>query len=89
MKPYIRLYLDYFGFATLDGEYIPCEVCRARAVDIHHIKARQKGGSKDKDFIENLMALCRSCHTKYGDKKKYLDLLTEQHEKVLSLGHEF
>ena len=45
-----------------ETDWIPCEVCGAKAVDIHHIEARGMGGSKTKDVIENLMALCRSCH---------------------------
>jgi 5-methylcytosine-specific restriction endonuclease McrA len=48
------------GFSTTD--WIPCEVCRATAVDIHHIESRGMGGSKTADTIDNLMALCRECH---------------------------
>jgi hypothetical protein len=25
------------------------------------------------------MALCRECHINYGDKKKYIDFLTDKH----------
>ena len=48
------------------------------AVDIHHIEPRQAGGSKLKDTIENLMALCRKCHLKYGDKKQYKTTIKRQ-----------
>lgn len=65
------------------GEFIPCEMCGATAVDIHHIEARGMGGSKEKDHIDNLMALCRTCHEKYGDKKQYKDQLKERHLWVL------
>jgi predicted metal-binding protein len=42
------------------------------------------GGSKEKDFIENLIALCRDCHDEYGDKKQYKDFLTQIHfDKML------
>lgn len=43
-------------------EFISCEVCGRRAVDIHHIESRGMGGSKLLDTPENLMALCRECH---------------------------
>ena len=41
------------------------------------------GGSKFKDIIENLMALCRECHITYGDKKQYKEYLKEIHLKKL------
>lgn len=77
MKKYTRTYLNYFGYDETD--FIPCEVCNKQAVDIHHIQAKGMGGSKTKDNIENIMALCRECHIKYGDKKQYKDFLTDIH----------
>lgn len=77
MKKYTRTYLNYFGYDETD--FIPCEVCNKQAVDIHHIQAKGIGGSKTKDNIENIMALCRECHIKYGDKKQYKDFLTDIH----------
>lgn len=41
---------------------MPCEICKLRVVDVHHISPRQMGGSKTKDYIENLIGLCRACH---------------------------
>jgi 5-methylcytosine-specific restriction endonuclease McrA len=41
------------------------------------------GGVKTKDKIENLMALCRSCHLEYGDKKQHMDFLREKHLEKL------
>jgi len=73
-------YFDYFG-----DEYIPCETCNSKAVDIHHIHARGMGGS-EKDSIENLMALCRQCHIKYGDKKQYIEMLKLRHGYKLTSG---
>lgn len=81
MKKHVKLYLDFFEYTTAD--FIPCEVCGTKAVDINHIECRGMGGSKDKDYIENLQALCRICHIKYGDNKKYKDFLVETHNKVL------
>jgi hypothetical protein len=77
VKKYTRTYLNYFGYDETD--FIPCEVCNKQAVDIHHIQAKGMGGSKTKDNIENIMALCRECHIKYGDKKQYKDFLTDIH----------
>ena len=31
-----------------ETDFIQCEICGDRAVDIHHISARQSGGSKKK-----------------------------------------
>lgn len=64
MKKHTRIYLEYFDYPAHQDTVIPCEVCSERAVDIHHINARGMGGSKHKDTIENLMALCRRCHNK-------------------------
>ena len=77
MKKYTRTYLNYFGYDETD--FIPCEVCNKQAVDIHHIQAKGMGGSNTKDNIEKIMALCRECHIKYGDKKQYKDFLTDIH----------
>lgn len=76
MKKHTKIYLEYFNYGIED--FIPCEICRNRAVDIHHIDARGMGGS-DKDVIENLMAVCRKCHNKYGDKKQFKEFLKKVH----------
>jgi hypothetical protein len=54
MKNHTKLYLKYFGYDTSD--FIPCEVCGDKAVDIHHIECRGMGGTKELDNIDNLMA---------------------------------
>jgi 5-methylcytosine-specific restriction endonuclease McrA len=81
MKIHTKIYLNYFGYTTSD--FIPCELCHTTANDTHHIEARQRGGSKDKDVIENLMALCRICHEQYGDKKQHMEYLKEIHLKFM------
>lgn len=78
MKKHIKIYLKHFDYDT--DEFIPCEVCGSKAVDIHHIKARGMGGSDDKDTIENLMALCRMCHLVMGDNKNYMQTLIDKHK---------
>jgi 5-methylcytosine-specific restriction endonuclease McrA len=67
------------GFDIAD--FVPCEVCGAKAIDIHHIEARGMGGTKKGDEIENLMALCRSCHVAYGDIKSQIEFLKNIHLK--------
>ena len=76
-------YFNHFGYDI--SSFIPCEVCGKVAVDIHHIEARGIGGSKEADNIENLMALCREDHLKYGDKKQYKDFLKCKHAERLKL----
>lgn len=80
MKSYTLVYLKFFKYTVAD--FIPCEVCGNRAVDIHHIEAR----SRRKDLlndITNLMALCRICHDRYGDKTKHKQFLINKHaEKI-------
>lgn len=86
MKKHVKLYLSYFGYD--ENSFIPCEVCGLKAVDIHHLEARGMGGSKTKDTIENLQALCRECHTDFGDKKKYKDELKAIHNRLLKTINE-
>ena len=81
MKKHTMTYFNHFGYDISD--FIPCEVCGKTAVDIHHIEARGIGGSKEADNIENLMALCREDHLKYGDKKQYKEFLKNKHQEKL------
>ncbi len=81
MRKHTKIYLDYFGYGIED--FIPCESCGAKAVDIHHIEARGMGGNKEADKIGNLMALCRKHHIEYGDKKQYIEYLKEIHKEKL------
>jgi len=60
LKKHTKIYLAACGYSTCD--IIVCEICGTVAVDIHHIDPRGIGGSKHKDNIENLIALCRDCH---------------------------
>jgi 5-methylcytosine-specific restriction endonuclease McrA len=79
LKKHTKLYLDYFGYVADD--FMACEVCGTRMVDIHHIDCRGMGGGKNKDEIKNLMGLCRDCHLEYGDKKHHIDFLKRKHNE--------
>ena len=73
--------MKFFGYTIAD--FIPCEMCGAKCTDVHHIDCKGMGGSKLKDFIENLMGLCRTCHEKYGDKVQFMDLLNDIHSDFM------
>ena len=63
MRIHTKVYMDFFNYGEQD--FIPCEMCGSKAVDVHHLTKRSKFGSKkEKDFIENLIGLCRDCHNK-------------------------
>tara|TARA_R100000655_G_scaffold109929_1_gene166405 strand:+ start:4971 stop:5231 length:261 start_codon:yes stop_codon:yes gene_type:complete len=80
MKKHTKVYMQHFGYVLDD--FIECEVCRQRAVDIHHIEPRGMGGSKKKDFIANLVALCRLCHIRAEKEKDFNEIV-----KVIHLTH--
>jgi len=75
--------MSAFGYDK--GDFIPSEISGQKAVDIHHIESRGAGGnpSKDKDRIENLMALTRKEHIKYGDKREFIVFLYQKHLQAL------
>ena len=63
MRKHTKIYMQFFDYGEQD--FVMCEMCQQdRAVDVHHIQSRGMGGSKEKDFIEILMGLCRECHIK-------------------------
>ena len=63
LKKHTKVYMTFFDYGETD--FVMCEFCQQdRAVDIHHLESRGMGGSKEKDYIENLVGLCRDCHNK-------------------------
>lgn len=64
MKKHVKVYFKHHGYGEQD--VIMCEKCGAVAVDIHHIKPKALGGTDD---IDNLIALCRECHSVEHDLK--------------------
>jgi len=66
--------MDAMGFDETD--WIPCENCGRKCIDVHHVEGRGKmGGEKAANFISNLIGLCRECHVLMGDKKQFKDHL--------------
>lgn len=83
MKKYTKNYLNGMKIQILErfeDMCIMCEwCCRSPAVDIHHISARGAGGSKLKDTVDNLVALCRECHNLAEAKKIDKEELRRKH----------
>lgn len=83
MKKHTAIYLKSMGYDQSD--FIQCEIigCEAAVIDVHHIDCKGMGGSKTKDYIENLQGLCRHHHERYGDIKQYADWLRYCHIKAM------
>ena len=79
MKKHTKLYMEHYNIG--EEEVILCENCWHKAVDIHHLKPRGMGGSKLRDGIENLIALCRCCHDKAESNKKFNQELIKKKQK--------
>ena len=63
MQNHVKNYFKAFGYD--ESSFIPCELCGAKAIDIHHVRPRSSFGSKikeEQDQPHNLIALCRICH---------------------------
>lgn len=79
MQKHIKVYFDFFDYCQ--DEFIPCENCSSKAVDIHHLIFRSHQGN---DEIKNLMALCRNCHIKAHSNKEFNEQLKEKHYEYIS-----
>jgi hypothetical protein len=62
MKNHTKVYMNFFNYVEQD--FIPCEMCNSKAVDVHHLERRNKTKN---DYIENLVGLCRDCHIKCNE----------------------
>lgn len=84
MKFHTKVYMLAFGYTIAD--FMPCEMCGAKAVDVHHIENRKSGGDPlgEKDKIQNLMGLCRNCHVEFGDVVKAKSRLKKLHLKFMA-----
>ena len=59
--------MEFFGYGEQD--MILCELCPNQAVDIAHIEHRGMGGSRMRDLIENLVAMCRHHHDRFDGRQ--------------------
>ena len=75
-----KVYTTFFNLDTCD--HILCTSCGQVAVDIHHIHPRGMGGS-EKDYIENLVALCRICHDKSESSRSFNNYVRVKHLKKI------
>jgi hypothetical protein len=73
MKRHVKVYMEHHGYGEQD--FIPCLVCQKKASDIHHLIPKGMGGSKTKDKINNLVALCRACHDLCHKDKNFNELV--------------
>ena len=72
---HLKNYADYFDIGICDP--IVCEYCQMNvASDIHHIRFRGQGGG---DEIENLIGICRKCHSMAHTSKISADALRTVH----------
>jgi len=71
MKNHVDIYRQFWWDELTLGQTEQCNVCGEWGGDIHHLSSRGLGSSKLKDFIENLVCLCRSCHNKCHSNKEF------------------
>lgn len=83
MQKHTQIYFDAFGHDKSDPTtFVKSEISDDKAVDIHHIIGRGKGGE---DRIENLMAVTRIEHQDYGDEIDYMVMLFKIHRRYLQV----
>ena len=70
--------MKYYGYTEADSYSELCWYCNKNVwQDNHHIESRGMGGSKLRDRIDNLIPLCRSCHSDSSEINKQKDKLKE------------
>jgi len=85
MLKHTSVYTKHFNIGQEEHHY--CEICGLKATGgIHHLSRRGMGGSKDKDYIENLMALCKEHHQACEDHIPLNKLAKIIHENFIFLN---
>jgi 5-methylcytosine-specific restriction endonuclease McrA len=83
MQKHVKVYIDYFDLGI--DSIVTCEYCGVQGninngFDIHHLFGRI---CKNSNNIENLILLCRQCHSDdHNELYSKYDLLTK-HKKNL------
>lgn len=88
MQNHTKVFFEFYGYNQ--GDFIQCQVCGKQSVDIHHIIPRSKFGSKRKDeqdAINNLIALCRTCHDQAHAELLTKDMLKARVELYMKLNN--
>jgi hypothetical protein len=70
-------------FNLHEGDYVYSEISGLPCTDIHHIDNKGMGGSNNKDYIENLIALTREEHELCHKHKSINDYAKIVHEYFL------
>ena len=83
MKKHTKIVMTFYGYGEQD--FIPCLMCGTKACDVHHIDRRGMGGSKNKDYIENLATLCRKCHNLAESNKDFNKKVKENTKNNIKL----
>ena len=69
---HLKIFNDFWLPELTIAQTWQCFECNSwEGTDIHHLSAKQSGGSKCKDYIENLTCLCRKCHDRCHKDKDY------------------
>ena len=72
MKKHLKIFDDFWLPELTIAQTFQCAVCNSwEGTDVHHLSAKQSGGSKCKDYIENLICLCRKCHDRCHSDKNF------------------
>ena len=71
MKNHTDIYRKFWWDELTLSQTEQCVVCSQWGADIHHISNKALGSSKCKDYIENLVCLCRKCHDKCHKDKTF------------------
>ncbi len=72
MQKHVKIYMQHFDYGIDD--FIPCENCGRKAVDIHHVIFKSHSGTND---IDNLVSLCRPCHEKAHNDYQFNNYLKQ------------
>ena len=74
MKKHTKIFMQFWNPELTISQTYQCFGCNSwEGTDIHHLSSRGMGGSKNdaKNYVENLICLCRSCHIRCHSDKNY------------------